>query len=81
MRNTLKDLNDYLFEQLERINDDSLTEKQLEQELRKADSIVKVSDIIVQNGELAFKAMQHFDKYGYNGNDRKAPAMLAFDDD
>ena len=42
MKNTLTDLNNYLFEQLERINDDSLTPEQLEQELKKTDSIVKV---------------------------------------
>ena len=57
MKNTLTDLNNYLFEQLERLNDDSLTEEQLERELRKTDSIVKVSEKIISNGELAFKTM------------------------
>ena len=35
MKNTLTDLNNYLFEQLERITDDSLTDDQLEKELKK----------------------------------------------
>ena len=39
MRNTLGDLNNYLFEQIERINDDELDEKQLERELAKTDSM------------------------------------------
>lgn len=32
MKNTIADLNNYLFEQLERLNDDSLTDEQLERE-------------------------------------------------
>ena len=35
MKNTLSDLNNILFEQLERVNDDSLTKDQLEAQLRK----------------------------------------------
>lgn len=76
MKNTLTDLNNYLFEQLERLNDDNMTDEQLERELRKTDSIVKVSERIIQNGELAFKTMQHLDNYGYGIKDRKVPPML-----
>lgn len=76
MHNTLSDLNNYLFEQLERINDDSLTPEQLEVELKKTDSIVKVSDQIIRNGELAFHTMQHLDSHGYNSDNRKIPPML-----
>lgn len=66
MRNTLTDLNNYLFEQLERINDDELTPEELDRELNKTDSIVKISDKIIANGELAFKTLKHLDEYGYN---------------
>ena len=76
MKNTLNDLNNYLFEQLERLNDDEISEEQLERELRKADSIVKVADKIIQNGELAFKTMQHMDQYGYTSSNRTVPPML-----
>lgn len=76
MKNTLSDLNNYLFEQLERLNDDELTEEQLERELRKTDSIVKVSEKIIETGELAFRTMQHMDQYGYNVSDRIVPQML-----
>lgn len=78
MRNTLTDLNNYLFEQLERLNDDSLDSEQLDRELRKTDSIVKVSEKIIQNGELAFKTMQHMDHYGYGMGEKVAPPMLSF---
>ena len=76
MKNTLMDLNNYLFEQIERINDDELDEDELEMELKKADTIVKVSEKIIQNGELAFKTMKHMDEYGYNSH-RAVPAMLS----
>lgn len=50
MKNTLADLNNILFEQLERLNDDDLTEDQLEMQLKKTDQIVKVSEKIIANG-------------------------------
>lgn len=81
MKNTLTDLNNYLFEQIERINDDSLTTEELERELRKTDSIVKLSEKIIDNGELAFKTMQHMDNYGYNTKARVVPPMLTTDGD
>ena len=77
MKNTLSDLNNYLFEQLERINDDSLTGEQLELELKKTDSICRVSDQIIRNGELAFRTMQHMDHYGYGAGEKKVPPMLS----
>lgn len=79
MKNTLADLNNYLFEQIERLNDDSLDDEELDAELRKADAIVKVSEKIIQNGELAFKTMKHMDEYGY-GQVRRVPAMLSSGD-
>ena len=66
MKNTLTDLNNYLFEQLERLNDDELTPEELDRELQKTDSIVKISEKIIENGELAFKTMKHLDEYGYH---------------
>lgn len=75
MKNTLSDLNNYLFEQLERLNDDSLSEDELEREMKKTDAVVKVSEKIIETGELVFRTMQHMDQYGY-GSDRVIPAML-----
>lgn len=82
MKNTLADLNNYLFEQMERLNDDDLTPEQLDRELKKTDSIVKISERIIQNGELAFRTMKHMDEYGYNAKpDRAVPSMLTFKED
>ena len=81
MKNTLIDFNNYLFEQLERLNDDQLTDEQLERELRKTDAVVKIGDAIIRNGELAFRTMEHMDKYGYSSDKRAAPAMLTYKED
>lgn len=71
MKNTLGDLNNYLFEALERITDDTLTDEELEKELKRADAITGVAEVIVHSGELALKAVKHADEW-----DKQLPAML-----
>lgn len=75
MKNTLIDLNNYLFEQIERLQDDSLTDEAFEKELQRSEALTKISEKIISNGELAFKTMKHMDEYGY-GQNRKVPKML-----
>ncbi|MCM1190539.1 MAG: hypothetical protein NC541_14750 [bacterium] len=79
MKNTLQDLNNHLFEQLERLNDEELSGEQLEQELKRADGMAKIAAQIIENGELAFKTMVHMDEYGYNAR-HVVPSMLAAPD-
>ena len=78
MKNTLADLNNHLFEQLERLNDEELTDEALEKELKRADGMTRIATQIIQNGELAFKTMVHMDEYGYgvDKSKRTVPAML-----
>lgn len=78
MKNTLTDLNNYLFEALERINDDDLSDEELDKQLKKCDATVKVADTIIHNGELALKAKQHLDYYGLS-KDEALPPMLTAD--
>lgn len=75
MKNTLADLNNHLFEQLERINDEDLTEEQMQKEITRSVAVTKVAETIIKNGELALKTMQHLDNYGYN-KDKAVPQML-----
>lgn len=75
MKNTLADLNNILFEQLERLSDDDLSDEDLEKQLKRTDQIVKVSEKIIANGELAFKAIQHKDKF-YGTGGKSLPPML-----
>ena len=68
MKNTLKDLNDYLFEAIERINDDSLDDAQLDKEIRRSEAVQKIAKTIIDNGNLALQAKKHLDEYGQGEN-------------
>lgn len=56
MKNTLMDLNNYLFEEIERLQDDELTEDMLDREIRRAEAVRKTADVIIQNASLTLKA-------------------------
>lgn len=75
MKNTLGDLNNHLFSQLEKLNDDDLTGDELENEIKRAEAMSKISAQIIDNGELQLKAMMHMDEYGYE-RDKVVPEML-----
>lgn len=67
MKNTLTDLNNYLFESIERLNDDSLSVEELEKEIKRSEAVQRVAKTIVDNGALALQAKKHFDEYGIKG--------------
>lgn len=64
MKNTLTDLNNYLFEALERLNDDELGEEELDKEIKRSEAVQKVAKTIIDNGALALQAKKHLDEYG-----------------
>ena len=68
MKNTLTDLNNYLFEAIERINDDSLDDAQLEKEIKRSEAVQKIAKTIIDNGSLALQAKKHLDEYGQGEN-------------
>lgn len=68
MKNTLTDLNNYLFESIERINDDSLSDEELEREIKRSEATQKVAKTIIDNASLALAAKKHFDEYGIENN-------------
>lgn len=68
MKNTLNDLNNYLFEAIERINDDSLDDAQLDKEIRRSEAVQKIAKTIIDNGNLALQAKKHLDEYGQGQN-------------
>lgn len=74
-RNTLGDLNNHLFAQLEKMDDDELTGEQLDNEIRRTEAMAKISEQIIKNGELQFRAMKHMEEYGYE-RQKAIPDML-----
>lgn len=75
IRNTLGDLNNHLFEQLEKMADDDLEGGRLDDEIRRTEAIAKIGEQIIKNGELQLKAMKHMDDYGYERK-KAVPDML-----
>ena len=74
MKNTLTDLNNYLFETLERLTDDSLSEEDLQREITRTEAVTRVAETIIHNGELSLKAIKHVEEYG--DRNKKLPPML-----
>lgn len=68
MKNNLNSLNQYLFEQLERLNDDEELSEDgaLEKELKRAKAITNVSLAIVNNAKLILDAKKYADELGLN---------------
>lgn len=64
--NALGKLNETLLSTLDRIADGELQGEELNQELNRAGSIVKVGELIVKNGELALKTLSALNEYGYD---------------
>lgn len=56
MKNRLIDLNNHLFAQLERLSDENLTAEQIENEVKRTDAIVSVSEQLIRNSDLSLKA-------------------------
>lgn len=68
MKNTLTDLNNYLFEAIERLNDDELTDEELDKEIKRSEAVQKIAKTIIDNGTLALQAKKHLDEYGQGDN-------------
>ena len=62
--NNLNGLNEILFNQIRKLENDDLTDEQLDREIRKSESITKTATVILKNAELALDAQKQFDEYG-----------------
>ncbi|NLJ70601.1 MAG: hypothetical protein GX328_03960 [Clostridiaceae bacterium] len=56
MKNTLGDLNNHLFSQLERLTDGDLTAEELDTEIKRSKVVSNLATKIIDNGELVLKA-------------------------
>jgi hypothetical protein len=62
MKNKLSDLNNHLFEQLERLNDDDLKGEALTMEIGRAQSMCTVAGQIISAGRLVLDAAKAADE-------------------
>ena len=77
MQNTLTDLNNHLFAQLERLGDEDLTGDKLQEEITRAKAVSNIATQIISNGSLVLKAKTFVQEYGIGEKDEKEmPPML-----
>jgi len=75
VKNSLGDLNNHLFAQLERLGDEDLKGEKLVEEIDRAKAINQVAAQIISNGKLVLDAVKAKDEY-LGGDNKKMPAML-----
>ncbi|OLS02407.1 hypothetical protein [Tissierella creatinophila] len=56
MKNTLGDLNNHLFAQLERLSDEDIKGEELKEEIERAKAVTSISSSIIQNANLVFQS-------------------------
>ena len=79
MRNTLTDLNNHLFAEMERLSDEDLSGEALDTEISRAKALTGVSSRIIQNGKLMLDAIKFQDDR--MSLDTVVPRMLTGDED
>lgn len=74
MSNNLLDLNTKLFEQMDKLSKEDISEEDLEKEISRSETMIKLATVIINNGELALKAAKFKDDM--LNADNKLPKML-----
>lgn len=74
MKNTLNDLNNFLFAQLERLDNEEMDSDQLADEINRAKAITLVSNQVIQNANLVLEAKKL--SYDRTEEDFSLPKMI-----
>lgn len=68
MQNKLTDLNNHLFTQMERLNDEDLDVEQLNTEIKRAKAMSSIASNIINNAALNLEACKYIDEFGGRKN-------------
>ena len=74
MKNNLSDLNNHLFSMLEKLEEDKMTDKRLEKELKKAQAICSISSQILKIASVQVSAIKTAEQCGLLNKDM--PALI-----
>lgn len=74
MKNSLADLNNILFEQLERLNDDEVMEQSPDAEIERAKALSSIAKQIVRSASLQLQAAKFMDESAIAN--KEMPAVL-----
>lgn len=80
MRNKLADLNNYLFAQIERLDDEEKTGDELDIAIKRGTAIVDVAAQIIANGNLQLKAASTAYEMGFNIKGNALIALVESDE-
>ncbi len=78
MKNKLEDLNNHLFEQIERLNDEDLDDIQLSKEIKRADAMAKLATQIVNNAKTQVDAVKVVLEYTGEKKDLNLIPMVGY---
>ena len=72
--NKLADLKTKLFEQMDKLSKDDISSEELDKEMARSESMIKIANVIISNGDLALRAAKFKDDM--LNADNKLPKML-----
>ena len=67
-KQSLADLNEYLFAQLDAVTNPDLTAEELDKEIDRSKAIQGIAKTIIDGANVALQAKKHMDEYGKDRN-------------
>lgn len=79
MKRTLADLNEYLFDELDRLSNEDLSGEQLTQEIGRSNALTRIAERVIASADIAMRALKM--KEDAMDANMKLPHLLASGED